>query len=281
MEMSRRQGGNGRTSTVDVTIPSPARIYDYYLGGKDNFPVDREVAERALLVVPEGRDLARANRQFLVRAVKHLASEGIEQFIDLGTGIPTSPSVHEVARLVNRNTRVAYVDNDPQVVVHNRALLAGGEGINAVAGDVRYPAEIAGDPGVCELIDFSKPVGVLSVAVLHFVADTEDPWQSVAYFRDLMAPGSYLVLSHATTDDSDPGVINAIREAYDSASAPAVFRSARRIEDFFDGFRLEYPGIVDVSEWRPLPGAQVPDLPAVRVIGGVGRKPGKEATGGS
>jgi hypothetical protein len=267
---------NGQSSrraalTVDVTTPSPARIYDYYLGGKDNFPMDREVAEQALSVVPEGRELAQANRRFLTRAVTHLAADSIDQFIDLGTGIPTSPSVHEMARLVNRNARVAYVDNDQQVVVHNRALLAGGESITAVAGDVRYPAEILDDPGVCEVIDFSRPVGVLFVAVLHFVTDAEDPWDSVAYFRDRMAPGSYLVVSHVTSDGSDPDAVNAIRKVYGSAAAPAVFRSARRIGDFFDGFRLEYPGIVDISEWRPLPGRQIPDV-TVRVLGGVGRK---------
>jgi hypothetical protein len=260
-------------ANIDVTTPSPARIYDYYLGGKDSFPADRQVAEQALSAVPEGRELARANRQFLVRTVEHLAREGIDQFIDIGTGIPTSPSVHEIARLVNRNARVAYVDNDPQVVVHNRALLAGDDGITAMAGDVRYPAEIADDPEVCKVIDFSRPVGMLFVAVLHFVSDTEDPWESVAHFRDLASPGSYLVLSHMTSDDSDPDAVNAIRKAYSSASAPAVFRTARRIGDFFDGFRLEFPGITDVSEWRPLPGEQIPER-TVRVLGGVGKKEG-------
>jgi hypothetical protein len=255
-----------------LTTPSPARIYDYYLSGKDNFPIDREVAEQALSVVPEGRELARANRRFLLRAVSHLATEGIGQFIDLGTGIPTSPSVHTAARLINSAARVVYVDNDPQVVVHNRALLAGGEGITAVAGDVRYPAEIADDPDVLEVIDFSRPVGVLFVAVLHFITDVEDPWESVAYFRDLMAPGSFIVLSHMTSDGSDPDAVNGVREAYESASAPAVFRTAQRIEDFFDGFSLEYPGIIDVSEWRPLPGGQTPER-TIRVLGGVGRIP--------
>ncbi len=279
MDVSGR-GAHGRTSTVDVAVPSPARIYDYYLGGKDNFPVDREVAEQALSVVPEGRELARANRRFMARAVEYLAQEGIDQFIDLGTGIPTSPSVHEVARRINPGARVAYVDNDPQVVVHNRALLAGGEGISAVAGDVRYPAEIAADPGTCAVIDFSRPVGVLFVAVLHFVTDADDPWESVAYFRDLTAPGSYLVLSHMTSDGSYPGAVNAIREAYENASAPAVFRSARRIGDFFDGFCLEFPGVVDVSEWRPDPGAVSSEM-SVRILGGVGRKPGKRGPRGS
>lgn len=267
MALSGRQD----SLTVDVTTPSPARIYDYYLGGKDNFPVDREVAERALAVVPEGRELARANRYFLARAVTHLASQGIDQFIDIGTGIPTSPNVHGVARLVNRHATVAYVDNDPRVVVHDRALLAGYEGIAAVPGDVRYPAGIANDPELLTVIDFSRPVGVLCVAVLHFVTDDENPWASIAYFRDLMALGSHLVLSHVTSDDSDPEAVSTIREAYQGAAAPAVFRTARQIGDFFDGFRLVDPGIVNISEWRSPPGEPLP-APAMRFLGGVGMK---------
>lgn len=273
MDMSGRQSARRPAFTVDVTTPSPARIYDYYLGGKDNFPVDRAVAEQALSVVPEGRELARANRQFLIRAVDYLASEGIDQLIDLGTGIPTSPSVHEVARLVKGNTRVAYVDNDPQVVIHDRALLADDEGITVVPGDVRHPAEIAGNPSMHGVIDFSRPVGVLFVAVLHFVTDREDPWKSVAYFRDLMVPGSFLVLSHVTSDDSDPGAVGKIEEAYRSAAAPAVFRTARQIGDFFDGFRLVPPGIVNVPEWHSAFADSAP-VPAVRLLGGVGGKEG-------
>lgn len=271
MALSREQDATRNSLTVDVTTPSPARIYDYYLGGKDNFPVDREVAEQALAAVPEGRELARANRYFLVRAVTHLASQGIDQFIDIGTGIPTSPNVHGVARLVNRRARVAYVDNDPQVVVHNRALLAGSDGIAAVSGDVRYPAGIANNPELLAVIDFSRPIGVLCVAVLHFVTDRENPWASVAYFRDLMAPGSHLVLSHITSDDSDQAVVAAIKEAYESAAAPAVFRTVRQIGDFFDGFNLVHPGIVNVSEWRSPEDEPVP-APVVRFLGGVGVK---------
>lgn len=270
--MSGQQAAPRRPwSTVDVTTPSPARIYDYYLGGKDHFPVDREVAERALSVVPDGRELALANRYFLARAVTRLAQQGISQFIDIGTGIPTSPNVHGVARLVNRRASVAYVDNDPQVVVHNRALLAGSDGIAAVAGDVRCPAGIASDPELLTVIDFSRPVGMLFVAVLHFVTDDENPWAAVASFRDLMAPGSYLVLSHISSDGSDPAAVAAIREAYAGAAAPAVFRTARQIGEFFDGFRLEAPGIVDVSEWRSPDSGPAPAR-AVRFLAGVGRK---------
>lgn len=273
MALSREQDATRSSRTVDLTTPSPARIYDYYLGGKDNFPVDREVAQQTLAVVPDGRELARANRYFLVRAVTYLARQGIAQFIDIGTGIPTSPNVHGVARLVNRHARVAYVDNDPQVVVHNRALLAGSDGIVAIPGDIRYPAGIANDPELLAVIDFSRPVGVLCVAVLHFVTDRENPWASVAYFRDLMAPGSHLVLSHITSDDSDPEAVNAIKEAYEGAAAPAVFRTARQIGDFFDGFSLEHPGIVNVSAWRAPADEPLP-APAVRFLGGVGVKDG-------
>jgi S-adenosyl methyltransferase len=269
--LSRRQDASHDSLTVDLTTPSPARIYDYYLGGKDNFPVDREVAEQALAVVPEGRELARANRYFLVRAVTYLANQGIDQFIDIGTGIPTSPNVHGVARLVHRSARVAYVDNDRQVVVHNRALLAGNDGIVAVSGDIRYPHGITNDPELLAVIDFSRPVGVLCVAVLHFVTDRENPSASVAYFRDLMAPGSHLVLSHISSDDSDPAAVKTIREAYEGAAAPAVFRTTRQIGEFFDGFQLVHPGIVNVSEWSAPSGEPLP-APAVRFLGGVGMK---------
>lgn len=239
--------------------------------GKDNFPADREVAERALSVVPQGRELALANRYFLVRAVTHLARQGISQFIDIGTGIPSRPNVHGVARLVNRRATAAYVDNDPQVTVHNRALLAGDDGITAIDGDARDPAAIAADPELLEVIDFSRPVAVIFAAVLHFITDDENPRAAVACFRDLMAPGSYLVLSHITSDDSDPAAVAAIRRAYEGAAAPAVFRTARQIGRFFDGLTLVPPGITDVTQWRSPPGEPAPAYP-VRFLAGVSRK---------
>lgn len=212
--------GEPAVLSYDMRAPSPARMYDYYLGGKDNLPVDREAAERALSVVPSGRVLARANRDFMVRAVKCLAAQGIDQFIDVGTGFPTSPNVHEVAWSVNPAARVAYVDNDPVVVAHDRALLVDSADITVVHGDIRQPREIICDESVRGLIDFSRPVGVLFVAVLHFVTDEEYAQDSVAVFRNSVPSGSFQVVSHITSDGSDPAVMRAVLDAYADATAP-------------------------------------------------------------
>jgi hypothetical protein len=257
---------------ADVRTPSPARMYDYYLGGKDNYAVDREAAERALSVVPAGRRIAQENRRFLVRAVTHLASCGIEQFIDLGTGIPTSPNVHEVARSIVPHARVVYVDNDPIVTVHNRALLeSDGGGTIAVRGDIRYPLNILTNHELRQVIDFQQPVGILAVAVLHFVTDTEAPYRAVAAFRDRVSAGSCIAISHITSDGTEPDVVNTIEEAYRHASAPAVFRSTTDIRRFFAGFDLIEPGLVELSEWRGQ-GLKSVKPPALRFLAGVGRK---------
>jgi hypothetical protein len=256
--------------SYDVRVPSPARMYDYYLGGKDNSLADREAAEKALSVVPSGRALARANRDFLVRAVKCLAAQGIDQFIDVGTGMPTSPNVHEVAWSVNPCARVVYVDNDPLVIAHDRALLMDSTDIAVVHGDIRQPREIMCDESVRKLIDFTRPVGVLLVAVLHFVTDEEYARQSVAVFRSSAPSGSYLVISHITSDGSDPAATRAIRDAYADATAPAVFRAVDDIKRLFDGFELLQPGLVDVAEWRS---GRKPEPAEIRFVGAVGRKP--------
>jgi len=247
-------------------------MYDYYLGGKDNFPADREAAEKALSVVPCGRQVAWANRKFLVRAVRYLARKGIDQFLDLGTGIPTSPNVHEVARSVIPDAKVAYVDNDPIVIVHDRALLGStNEGITAARGDIRYPLNIMTNHTVRQVVDFNRPVGVLFVAVLHFITDSENPYESVAVFRDRVPVGSYAVISHITSDGTEPRVIATIEETYSQASAPAVFRSREEIERLFDGFELVKPGLVEVSDWRGN-NRKPANPPALRFLGGVGRK---------
>ena len=257
---------------IDFTVPSPARMYDYCLGGKDHFPADREAAEKALSLVPSGRELARANRDFLVRAVAYLAGQGIDQFIDVGTGLAASPNVHEAARSVIPGARVAYVDNDPLVLAHARAMLADSADVIAVRGDARHPFDFMTDDAVRKLIDFSRPVGVLFVAVLHFVTDEENPHGRVAWVRDRVAPGSYLVVSHITSDGTEPAAMNTIQDAYKEASAPAVFRTAGDIARFFDGFELTEPGLAGVAEWHnPDP---EPAPAAVRFLGAVGRKPG-------
>jgi enoyl-CoA hydratase/carnithine racemase len=252
----------------DPSVPSPARMYDYYLGGKDNFPADREAAELALSVVPSGREVARANRQFMVRAVQFMARSGIDQFIDLGTGLPTKPNVHEVAREILPDARVLYVDNDPMVYSHAWALLATNDGVAAIRGDIRAPQAILNDPVTCALIDFTRPVGVLFVAVLHFLTDEDRPWEQVAAFRWRMAGGSMLAVSHITADGTPLEVQAAIEAVYAEASAPAVFRTGQEIKAFFAGLDLVEPGLVEVGAWRSLR----PSPPApLRFLCGVAR----------
>ena len=256
---------------IDTTKAHPARMYDYLLGGKDHFACDREAAEKALSLVPSGRELARANRDFLVRTVTYLAGQGIDQFIDVGTGLPTSPSVHEAARSVIPDAKVAYVDNDPLVMAHARAMLADSGGVIAVRGDARHPYDFMTDDAVRKLVDFSRPVGLLFVAVLHFITDEENPYGSVAWVRDCAAPGSYLAVSHITSDGTDPAAMAAIQDAYKEATAPAVFRPASGIARFFDGFQMDPPGLADVAQWRTPDPAHRPA--AVRFLGAAGRKP--------
>jgi len=265
-DMAAEDSGGVALPGFDPSVPSPARMYDYYLGGKDNFPADREAAEQALSVVPFGREVARANRQFLVRAVTFMARGGIRQFIDLGTGLPTRPNVHEVARSVNPDARVLYVDNDPMVCSHARALLATNDGVAATRGDIRTPQAILDDPVTRTLIDFTRPVGVLFVAVLHFLTDDDQPLEQVAAFRWRMADGSMLTVSHITSDGTPPKVQAAIQDVYAEASAPAVFRTRQEIESFFGGLDLVKPGLVDVGAWRSL--RRSPPAP-LRFLGGV------------
>jgi hypothetical protein len=256
---------------LDPKVPSPARIYDYYLGGKDNFAVDRAAAEKALSVVPQGREVAHSNRRFLIRAVRYMASHGVAQFIDLGAGFPTPPSMHQTAAAnLTVRPRVVYVDNDPMVTSHNQALLAESPmaAITVIRGDIRCPGQIFARPELWNAIDFTQPVGVLFVAVLHFIPTEDDPHDSVRAFCAQMAPGSFLTASHITSDGTAPAVMATIRDAYRTASAPAVFRSRAEIESFFTGLEVVHPGVVEVSAWRAnnaLPSA-------LRFLGGVGRK---------
>ncbi|MEV8482793.1 SAM-dependent methyltransferase [Streptomyces sp. NPDC052095] len=234
----------------DPNTPSVARLYDYYLGGKDNFPADREAAEELLKVAPELRAAARANRSFLGRAVRHLARAGIRQFLDIGTGLPTQNNVHEVAAEVAPGSSVVYVDRDPVVLVHARALLAGQDGTTVVEGDLRKPDAIVNDPDVRAAIDFSRPVGVLLVAIMHFVTEAERPDEIVAALREAMAPGSYLVMSHGTSD-ARAAAVGKGTEVYRNANSPLTLRSRERITELFEGFELVDPGVAWLPEWRP------------------------------
>lgn len=233
---------------IDTGRPSAARMYDYALGGKDNYPVDRAAVEEILTVAPQGRFLARANRAFLVHAVRTLADAGITQFLDLGTGIPTSPNVHEAAREIHPEARVAYVDNDPVVMVHSRALLAGNSGVVAVLQDLRDPAGVFDNPVVKRVIDFSRPVGLLMTAVLHFVDPGIAPMVVRRYVRRL-PPGSYLAASMATTEGVDPAVVRHVESVYRRSPTPCHLRSRAQIEELFDGWDLLEPGLVDLGPW--------------------------------
>ncbi|MET8861871.1 SAM-dependent methyltransferase [Nonomuraea sp. NPDC004580] len=259
----------------DPNTPSVARLYDYYLGGKDHFPADREAAEQILQVAPELRAAARANRAFLGRAVRHLAETGITQFLDIGTGLPTQGNVHEVAKKVVPDAKVVYVDRDPVVLVHARALLAdqGGD-TTVIEADLRDPAAILAHPGVRQTIDFSKPVGLLLVAILHFITEAERPDEILATLRDALAPGSYLVLSHGTSD-ARAAAVDRGTQVYQSASAPLTLRGRERIRELFDGFTLIDPGLVWLPEWRPEQADVidfVDDPASSLILCGVGRK---------
>jgi SAM-dependent methyltransferase len=244
----------------DVSSPSPARMYDYFLGGKDNFPVDREAGAKVKAALGDVvcHDIVWENRRFLQRAVRFAAEAGIDQFLDLGTGLPTQGNVHEIAQQVNPDARVVYVDNDPIVLTHGRALLATNDATTVITADLRDPDAILADPDLDRLIDFSRPVAVLFVAVFHFVRDAEDPAGIVERFRELLAPGSYVALSHLTTDGPPADEVAQVVEVYKNATSPIVFRPRKRIEAFFDGLDLAEPGLVRPWQWHPELGADGP-----------------------
>ncbi|GLX92092.1 SAM-dependent methyltransferase [Herbidospora sp. NBRC 101105] len=260
---------------VDPLTPSVARMYDYFLGGKDHFAVDREAAEAIDAISPDAKDLARANRRFLGRAVRHLVDQGVRQFLDVGAGLPTRDNVHEVALRHAPDCRVVYVDNDPMVLVHARAILADNPQTIVTEGDLREPDWIVGHPGVRAHLDFSRPVAVLMVAVLHFVTDDEEARRHVAGFRDALAPGSHLVISHMSPGTAGGDDLAAGREIYARSTAGGLaFRTHDEVLSLFDGFNLVEPGLVEVADWRPDdPAARRPATPSSGAIGlaGVGR----------
>jgi len=226
-------------------------VYDCLLGGKDNYAADREAARALEAAIPGAGRGARDNRAFLGRAVHYLAAEaGISQFLDIGTGLPTQGNVHEVARKVNPDARVAYVDNDENVVTHARALLEKDSGVLAVEGDLRYPRELMGRKEVRGFLDFSQPVAVLLVAVLHFLGDSEGPWQAASAITSRIAPGSYVVISHVTGDDLAPQAVSRARDIYAGALVQGTARRRSEIFRFFTGTDLIDPGLVDVAAWR-------------------------------
>ena len=259
---------------IDTSKPHPARMYNAYLGGNDNYPADRAAVRQILRNFPEVRGIALANRAFMQRAVRFLAAEaGIRQFIDIGTGIPSAGNVHEVAGRAAPDARVVYVDNDPIVHVHANALLTGSGTTGIVLADLRDPAAIVAHPQLRELIDFSRPVALLLVAILHFIRDEEDPAGIVATLRDALPAGSYLALSHGTLDFHPPGGEDLAASGYQNATAPLVLRARERVLPFFDGLDLLEPGLVQAPLWRPEGRRPRPrDLEKLGIYAGVGRK---------
>ncbi|GAB2703385.1 SAM-dependent methyltransferase [Nocardia thraciensis] len=267
--------GNEGPASEDNRTPHPldteqltsARVYDYLLGGKDNYDVDRDMARQMLSSAPELKTLAWFTRSFMRKAVEMAADAGIRQFVDLGSGIPNSPNVHEIAQEIEPSARVVYVDYDRVVYTHCEALLAGSPGVAALLGDVRRPRAILDQLKNHTLIDLNEPVAILLVAVLHYVMDHENPGDIIAAFRDEMAPGSYMAIAHGSSD-SDPEILRVLTGTNET-SGQVCFRSTPQTESFLAGFELLEPGVVPVQQWLR------PDLPETRMVmlGAIGRKP--------
>lgn len=254
-----------------TTRPNIARMYSYWIGGKDNFEADRLAANTVLADFPQVVDIARANRDFVIRAVAHVAARGIAQFLDVGTGLPACPAVHEIARQADPAARVAYIDNDPVVVAHARALLAG-PGIVVIAEDIRQPGAILAGPELRKVIDLEQPACVILASVLHFVSPPEAD-AIVATFTAAMAPGSYLILSAGTSTGTDPALIERLAAAYQDTTV-VTGRAEGEIAGYFAGLDIEPPGLTDVWAWRAGRQWRWPPTGA-RILGAVARKPAR------
>jgi hypothetical protein len=266
----------GLSPTIDITRAHSARMYDYYLGGKDHFAADRRTAETAMESWRSVRTAVRENRAFLGRAIRYLASEvGIRQFLDIGTGLPSADNVHEVAQSVAADARVVYVDNDPIVLAHAQALLAGKpEGRTAyIQADLRDPERILSHPTTLDTLDFTRPVALILMAILHFVTDEENPAGIVRTLVDALPSGSYFVASHVTPE-YDPEGVHGLENSYRAGGVPC---QARTLDDFSalipDGLEVIEPGIELVSEWRPAGSGPRPTATEVSWHGVVARKP--------
>ncbi|WP_030234587.1 SAM-dependent methyltransferase [Streptomyces sp. NRRL S-350] len=257
-----------------LNVPHSARMYDYYLGGFTNFAADREAAGHALAVAPWLRTGARANRSFMRRSTRHLAEAGFDQFLDIGTGIPTSPNLHEIAQSVRPGARVVYADNDPIVLSHAQALLTGTpEGRTAyVEADVTDPVGLLAAPGLRDTIDLSRPVALSLNALLHFVPDGHGAYELVDHLKSVLAPGSALVMSHVTPDFAPDDIARLVR-IYESAGTAAQARTLAEFVRFFDGWTLLAPGAVPTPQWRPAADEPPIDAPDASAYAAVAVKP--------
>jgi SAM-dependent methyltransferase len=259
---------------IDISVPSVSRIYDYYLGGSHNFEVDREAARKAMEFMPGLPKIMQANRAFMRRTVNYAVSEGVTQFLDIGSGIPTFGNVHEVAQKASAESRVVYVDHDPVAVSHSRAVLDGNEQAVVVSADLRKPQQILDSPETTGLLDLERPVALLLVAVLHFLEDEDDPQSAVAELRDALAPGSLVIVTHASYEgipvpkEQAGGAV----DVYQNIRNPLVMRSREEIARFFEGYEMIEPGLVSMPLWRPDTPAEQEDPYAFAGFAGVGRK---------
>ncbi|MFG2040998.1 SAM-dependent methyltransferase [Dactylosporangium sp. NPDC048998] len=248
---------------VDITTPNAARVYDYTLGGFHNFQVDREFAEDAQRAWPGIFQLAHANRAYLGRAVQWLAKQGVRQFLDIGSGIPTLGNVHEVAQGLAPEARVMYVDIDPVAVAHSRHILAGNPRASAISGDLRRPEEILAHPEVLALLDFSEPVALLLMAVLHFVSDEDDPGGIIRRFDEATVSGSYVALSHGIPAEVKAAEQDEVRNLYRRTPTAVHLRTPQQVAGLFDGWSVIEPGLVPITEWYPDPEDDEAPQPAV------------------
>jgi hypothetical protein len=257
---------------VDITIPSAARAYDYYLGGAHNFAVDRELAQNVLRQVPNIKEIASANRAFLRRAVRYCVDRGITQFLDIGSGIPTAGNVHEIAQASAPEARVVYVDNESVAVSHSKTILEDNENATVLRGDLKEPRAILQHPETRRLLDFDQPIGLIMVALFHFVPDSAGPRELIRTFHERLAPGSHLCLSHVTGDHY-PDAVSSLIELYEGSSNPGVARSREQVADLMADFELVEPGVAHVPEWHPDNPEDVGSDPARSIVyGAVGRK---------
>ncbi|MFI9384777.1 SAM-dependent methyltransferase [Kutzneria sp. NPDC052558] len=258
---------------IDVETASAARLYDFFLGGSYNFEVDRELGRQVAAVAPAAFDLARLNRAFLRRAVRYLVEQGIDQFLDIGSGIPTAGNVHEIAQRANPDARVVYVDNEPVAVAHSELLLEGNPNAGVIEADLRDPDSILRHEKTRRLLDFRRPIGLLTVAVYHFIPDADDPRTLAATYRDALPSGSYLALSHGT-EDSMGETIRQIMALYKNSQNPITTRTRSEMTALFEGFDLVEPGVVFAPQWRPDSPEDVGERPEESsVYAAVGRKP--------
>ena len=255
---------------IDAATPNAARMYDYFLGGHHHFAADRELARKVLEAEPRAPEIAMLNRAFLGRAVRFMREAGVRQFIDLGSGIPIRENVHEIAQRDDATVRVVYVDKDPVAVAHGRQILQGNDATAVIKADFRDPAAVLADPAVRETIDTRQPVGLLMVAVLHFVPDREEPAAVVSGFAQAAVPGSYLAMSHGTHDGATD-VAARLAELYQGTTSPVTMRTHADVQRLFTGFELVEPGLVWGPLWRPETAPPV-DPEQSLIYAGVGRR---------